>query len=499
MEPDFSARRQRKKLYQTPRGTFKTSLVEAEMVRMIFKYPDIAMAVFRANRELAAQIIRNVKWHLTQNAFILDVFGDASQKSEEPRKWGEFQFISTLRTRTQRDATLYAAGVKVTTTGMHVDRVFMDDLVTLENCDSPKEMMDARALVQSMNPVLHPWGTNLVSGTQWSAIDVYAWIKEQNRKAIEKEQQAPFEEYIRTVWDGPPDLEGNQTLFFPSRQTEEFLEQQRAELEPRWFEAFFFNRTYESGLKPFTKMAFFDGNYQPFPFHHVVLTEEAYAGEVVPLYVVVVIDPSLTGSQEGSDPFGINVVGFDHKGNWLVLESLELRKLPSDATFDIIDLLMRYEPDMLVVESANADAAMMARVGSEIRSMQMRCQVVPYAALQDEARGKRGKAQRILALEPLFREGRIFLRRGRWTAPLLRQLDMYPQLAHEDVLDALAMARKAFAMAPRPAEHAPADEGLEPTETWLSRMKGRAAEYESQASVVPAGAFTGLGSQRVGH
>ena len=61
MEPRFEERVQRKKLFQTPRYTFKTSIVEADICRSILKWPDIAMGVFRANRELAAQITRNVE------------------------------------------------------------------------------------------------------------------------------------------------------------------------------------------------------------------------------------------------------------------------------------------------------------------------------------------------------------------------------------------------------------------------------------------------------
>jgi hypothetical protein len=496
MEPNFDHRVQRKLLFQTPRYTFKTSLVEAEIVRMLLKYPDIALAVFRANRELAAQIVRNVKMHLASPQ-ILEMYGDLSPergfRSETPTKWGEFQIVINTRTRPQRDASLYAAGLKVTTTGMHLDRVFMDDLVTLENCDSIKEMQDARGLIQSMNPVLAPWGTALLTGTTWSAIDAYAWVRDRNRKAREKEEPPPFEEYVRTVVDGPRDENGDETLFFPSRLSEAYLEQQRRELEPRYFYAWFYNQTYETGLKPFTSMQFFDGEYQAYPYKHVRLLDEAYAGEIVPLFVAVMIDPSLTGSQVSSDPFGIVVVGFDSKGNWLVLEAHELRKLPSDATFDIVGILLRYEPNMLVVESANADVAMMARVGEALRDAQIPCSVISYSALQDEPRGKRGKAQRIMALEPLAREGRLFFQRGSPTAVLVRQMDMYPQVEHDDVLDALSMGRKAFGLAPKDQWGKVADEGLE-GESWLSKMKARSPSEES--SWVPPGAWTGLGSQR---
>jgi phage terminase large subunit-like protein len=502
MMPDFSATVQRKKLFLSPRFTYKTTLVEADIVRTILKYQDIAIIVFRANRELARQIVGNVKLNLTTNPKILETFGNVAIGST---KWSEDEFIVNNRTRPRRESTVFAAGIDVSTTGLHADRIYCDDLVTDKNCDSIAEQTRAKNLVQSLNPVLAPWGTALFTGTIWSNIDCWNWMLQQNRKIQEwnelhpdQPKTPPYETYIRSVYY--TDADGTEKLFFPNKITEEFLEQQRNELQPRWYYAWYHNQTYESGLKPFTNLQFFDGDYYAFPYRRVILTDEAYAGEEVPISVAMMIDPALTASAS-SDSFGINVVGFDSQGNWLVLESRELRKLPDEATFDIVELLMDYEPNVLIVESANADVSMMARIGEAAQDLRSKCNIVSYSALQDEARGQRGKAQRIGALQPLFNQKKVYLRRNR-CGPLVRQLDLYPGIEHDDVLDSLSMGRKASTLVPQPDTMDTIDDGAEVVDSWRVKMRGLENARHPQGKAqkerkgILNGAWTGKGTQR---
>ncbi len=494
MEPDFVTVGQRKILYLAPRGTFKTSLVEAEICRLILKHPDISVAIFRANRELSTAMIRNIKMHLTANDVILDIFGDISEGSE---KWSEAEILSNRRTRPQLSPTLYAASIGTTTTGLHAHVVFMDDLVVRENCDSVKEMQDARVLIQSMNPVIGPYGRLIVTGTRWSEIDCYSWIQQRNRKAVEKGEPPPFEEYIRSVYY--TDGNGEQQLFFPTEIPEEFIESERRELEGRYFYSWYFNQGYESGLKPFKNLLFFDGEYSASPYKHVILKDEAFAGEIVPVSVALLIDPALTASAS-SDSFGIVVVAFDANGNRLFLEARELRMLPSDATFEIVSLLLTYEPDVCLVESANADAAMMARVGEAIRDAALSTTVVGYSPLQDEARGSRGKPQRIGAMEPLCREGKLWFRRGTCN-PLVRQMDLYPSLDHDDVIDAAAMNRRAWELVPKPTVGTPQEDGAETVQPF-SKVQAQRLERNRATMLFkgtpPKRGHTGLGSQSYG-
>jgi hypothetical protein len=482
-------REQIKGSFLAPRYTYKSSIIEADICRNILKDDDLAIGLFRANRELSAAMMRDVKMHLTSNDVILDTWGDISEGSE---KWSEFEIISNRRRRPQASPTLYAASIGVSTTGMHFTRGYMDDLVVRENCDSVKEMQDARVLVQSMNPVIGPWGRLIITGTRWSSIDVYGWIKERNRKLIEKGKKPSFREYSRSAYTIDP-VTGETQLFFPQVLSEQFLEDERQELEPRYYAAWYLNQTHEEGLKAFTTLQFFDGEFEQTPVPVVKLDD----GEVIPVVPVVLVDPALTASGS-SDSFGINVVCFDGaspKPNWWVMQSLEIRQLPSEAGLVIISLLLEYDPELCVIESANADAEMVSRIQEAIGQHNLRTRIMGYSALQDESKGKRGKRQRIEALEPICRQHRMWLRRTK-TLPLSRQMDMYSGvLEHDDVLDSLAMGRKAEQLVHvRTQEQMREELGLEKPDPWREALRRK---EEGLHSGVLKGTHTGYSSQRL--
>jgi predicted phage terminase large subunit-like protein len=283
-----------------------------------------------------------------------------------------------------------------------------------------------------------------VTGTQWSNIDVYRKIREKNKELVENGHEPEYREYIRKVYTR--DEEGNLVYFFPRDLNEEFLEQQRLTVPARWFASWYFQEVHELGMAPFPKdkIRIFEGEYIRGPFKAL---QVAGNSELTPLYVVLVMDPALTAAAS-SDNFGLNVVGFDPDKNWWVLESQEWRKLPSQATRDIIGLLRKYEPDCFLVETAQADVEMMNELTGFIRGSGMATMIRSYSALQDESQGQRGKDQRILALEHKFHAGKMHFRKGMCGA-VIRELDNYPSLDHDDCLDSLAMCRKMEKMAPK--------------------------------------------------
>ncbi len=492
MEPDYAAREHRSKLYLAPRHTYKTSIVEADIVKHILKHPNDAIGLFRASRELAAQMIANISDALKFNPKILELWGDVSEGSD---KWSEYELKVNNRTKRRREPTLFGAGLKVTTTGLHFDRIYNDDLVTEQNCDSVKEMEAAKKLLQAQRPLMSPWGTRVISGTIWSNIDAYVWALDKNEQAEQMvpPKKAPYEVYLRRVYY-TDDVTGEQELFFPSLITEKFLEQQRNELEPRWYAAWYLLQTHEVGLKPFAHLKYFSGDYYTYPSPHIILTEDGYEGETVWVYPGMLVDPALTASA-ASDSFGITALAFDANNNWLVLESREVRKLPHEAGDEIIEMMMTYEPRIMIIESANADSGMLSRISDAIRGTQIDCKIIGYSALQDEARGKRGKHQRIGALSPINNQGKLLLRRG-FNSVLARQMDLYPSVVHDDVIDSLSMGRKLQAMAPQLTANAPTgDPGYERPDKWKEQLVKKLSREQQGATI--KGDWAGYSSQTI--
>ena len=510
MVPDFVSQRQRRKLFLAPRGSFKTACVTSFIIWLLVTYPQIKILLYRAQRDAAQQMLREIKQHLVTNEALIRDYGDLSKdpktrdKQGEMKtvtKWDETEIIIGTRVVTvgERDPSVGTAGIDVSTTGTHPDIILADDVVVRENCDSVASMRKAKEWMQSCYPLLPPWGTVIVTGTMWSNIDLYAWILEENSKQRDKGEQPAFSEYIRSVYY--TDGNGQQQLYFPERLSQEFIDEQQRVISERYFEAWYFNRMVSPRMKPFKRehIIFFEADYHPQPYHAIQLTEEKYHKEEVPLWVAFMVDPALTASAS-SDSFGMVVIGFDANSNWVVLESREVRELPSEAGDHIIELLQTYQPDMLIIESANADSGMLARIGAYLQGRKdFHTSVIGYSALQDEKKGTRGKAQRIGATEPLFRAGRIWVRKG-YNNELIRQFDLYPGLEHDDVIDAFAMGRKAFDLSPRPEKIKAyaLDDGLEKPDSWLEHIHAlNPQEKPSGMEGVPNGAYTGQSTQRL--
>jgi len=450
--PDDTRKTQQHKLYLAPRGTYKTSLVIARIIYLLLKYPQIKLLLYRSTREQAQQMLREVKGHLMHNEVIYENFGDLSEGAP---KWDEDAIVIGTRKMGpgDRDPSVMTVGTDGSTAGFHPDGAFMDDVVTEQNCDSVQLMDKAWRIMQSVYGLLPPWGWSLVTGTRWSAIDCYQKIIDINVQCKEAGNDAAYEEYIRTVYI-PNLATGEQELFFPTRLSQEYIEKQRNNpaLETRWFESWYFNRMVDPKAKPFklNDLKWFDCEYTAQPFKTIRLVDEAYAGEELDLYVAMIIDPAQTGNPS-SDAYGISVCGFDANRNFIMLESRELIDLPSKADATIFELLLTYQPDLLIIESSGGDAALMSRIGGFIERNKLPTRVKGYSALQDEVRGKRAKPQRINAMEPYVSKGYVWVRRG-FCNELVRQMDLYPSLVRDDVIDSFAMCRHALKFVPEVAE-----------------------------------------------
>jgi hypothetical protein len=483
--PDFKSKRQKRKLYLAPRYSYKSTIAVALCAYLILRYPNIKIAIYRANRKLSIQMLGTIKAILTTNQEILATFGDLSKEATD---WTTMSITVNTRTRPDTDPTVAVHGIKASAAGSHPDFILADDLVTETNCDSIVEMDKAEELVASFYGVLPPWGSVCITGTQWSNIDVYTRIRTINKELVEAGKERDYSEYIRTVEVLDP-VTGGVSLFFPRELHWEFLERQRASIPARWYASWYYQETGELGMKVFPrdKLRFFDGIFTRSPFHTLEIGELSL--EPIPVYVVLVVDPALTDGVT-SDNFGVVIIGFDEHGRWFVLFADSWRKLPSDAGEELIKLLIRFEPDTLLIESQNADAEMVARLGAFIRESSMRCSVKSYSALQDEVAGKRGKAQRILSLEPIAKQGRLFLRRGA-CAPLVRQLDNYPSIKLDDCIDALAMGRKLANMGQSVSKALKNDEGWEPVDQFHERLDELERRPVAATRSLPNGMWTG--------
>ena len=110
-------------------------------------------------------------------------------------------------------------------------------------------------------------------------------------------------------------------------------------------------------------------------------------------------------------------------------------------------LARQYPPQLVAVENADIQAPLLQEKlmdgGHVVRVVSFDPRMDRKRITRDPKLAPRGltkKESQIDNLEPVLRARRCFFARGH-TAPLIRQLLAYPQLEHDDVIDAFSMAQ----------------------------------------------------------
>lgn len=449
-------------MFLAPRYSYKTYGAAKSIARRVIKDPDISIGIFRSTRDEARKLLSLVK-NILRSPKVVHYFGDPYYGAEN---WNEDEIILPWRTIARTDPTVFTMGTSGTSTGNHPDFIYGDDLVTEVNCDSIKEQEKLWNYIEAFEPQLPSWGGLLLTGTRWSQIDCYGRVESLNeaaRKAGKTEDELPWHVIIHQADEERED--GTRKLYFPAYLTEERMAGLKSKVDARKWNAWMYNRMVDPADKPFKQehIHLFSGPYKfDLPYRRTVtLLDPQYGGERIRVYVAMIIDPALT-DEVGSCGYGLTVIGFDAKRRWFVLESRERVLLPSRAQEIITEMLVRYHPNRVLIESAGGDAGLIAALGAFIERRHLDCVIQPFSALQHEKFGKRSKDQRIREMERFVTADEIFFRvaddprtadlYGGYCYDLLKQLDHWPSLTRNDAIDSFAMGRYIL-------PHVPTDEG----------------------------------------
>lgn len=149
----------------------------------------------------------------------------------------------------------------------------------------------------------------------------------------------------------------------------------------------------------------------------------------IPVLTTLALDPAVSTS-ERADFNGITVVGCDYETNWYVMEATPFKGRPDEVIERVVRLCREYKPHTLSLEAVAAQILFRPLLVPKLREANLRPYIHEY-----HPSTKRTKAQRIESLQPLFKQGKIFIREG--LSELLDQLDHFPELDHDDLLDSL--------------------------------------------------------------
>jgi len=399
------SKRNLKKLLMLPRGTFKTSIAgESLPLWLLWHNPSLRILLDSETLSQSKALLSGIKDMIENNELLkLICVDDEGNYLLEPKKdvaggWTDSQIILKHRKKLgAKEPSIFCTGVDNAKTGMHPDVIIMDDLVSERNVTTPEQIEKVKSHYRFSLSLLEPDGLQVVIGTRYHMGDLYGELME-----LES-----FDKLIR------PAILPNGKLFFPSRLTREFLEEKKKEQG-----SYIFSSQYM--LNPI------DDSDAMFKKQHI-----QYYDKLPPLVAKYILVDLAISEKETADYTVVMCVGIDRDKRLYVIEYDRGHYNPRQIIDAIFNMYNKHKDKVKIVgiETVAFQKAMMYLVKDEMRR---RGTYMPL----EELKADKDKRRRIGALQPLFENGDIFLKREH--KELEQELLEFPYAEHDDTCDALA-------------------------------------------------------------
>ena len=405
------------------RGFGKTANFRAFMSKRIAYRISRTILYVGINQEKAVASVQWLRSQIERNKLWTSTFGLV-----QGRKWQEDQ-IEIRSTVTGDTSWIVAAGISSGLRGLNFDDyrpdlILIDDVVNEENSltqDSRSKIEDLvfGAVYGSLAPPTEEPNAKMIMGqTPIHREDISARAAESSAwKTIH------FPCWSKETLDLPSEL---QRSSWEARFSTDYLQKLRASyLEMNKLSLW--AREYECRLTTPENSAFRSDWLQ------------YYDGEAPEGFSVIAVDPvpppsdkQIEKGLKGKDYECIMVVTKTSRG-YFVREYYENRDAdPLWTVAKIFELTRRYKVIRIAIEAVGYQRSLKNLVENEMK------RTGQYYALSEVAAAKSKPVRITNTLAGLLAQGRIFARRS--MTSLIRQISEYPQVAHDDVLDALSIA-----------------------------------------------------------
>ncbi len=411
-----------------PRGTYKTSLLIGATIGVL-KANNNARILFVTHKDkISKRRIQSVKFHLTKNEAFLAEFEGPWKPDFHEGVWSDFQITIAKRTAALIEPSVDTASVGSDMTGSHYDLIIADDLVNDKNVVTIEQRDQVADYLDTLQSMLDPGGTLIVTGTRWHVDDAYGRIIKDDDNRVANGLPERYTKFIRSCWDGP------QGLFFPEAQSFEFLESIRTRPgKARYFAANYENKPIADEDRVFDMSTI---NIMDFDLYKINNSNviRLSTGEQYPVSVTMAWDPAGINPNRRSDYHGITIVGTDFADRWWVLLAAQWKTRTATEILErICSQIAYYHPDKIIIESVGGYVLWIPQLQRALRERGL------SIAIDEDNTGGQNKSTRIQMLEPRCSSGRMYILPHQ--KALIEQLTNFSsanELVHEDILDSLA-------------------------------------------------------------
>jgi predicted phage terminase large subunit-like protein len=362
--------------------------------------PNIRVLISSENFSNSAKYLQEIKNHIEQNKLFQALFGNL--KPSNIGFWRKEDITVASRTNVgTKEPTITASGVGQTKVGMHYDLVILDDIVSNNNINTADQIQKTLDYYRLILSLPDPGATLIVIGTRYHFQDLYGHILE--------EEKDYYDIIIRKA------IRKDGTLYFPTRLTQEFLDEQKRAQGSAHFSNQYQNEPIDSESAIFRQAWLNYYETPPANLRHFILTDAA------------------ASLKQSADYSVVMVVGVDEHSNIFIIDPWRDRVTLNDFINKIFESTARYKVHEQGVVTIEVNAFQQAIKYMMSEEMNRRGFYFPIKELSPNT--NISKDRRIKALQPYFENGKIYLKKEH--IDLIDEIIRYPKTRHDDMVDAL--------------------------------------------------------------
>jgi len=401
--PEYS-----KKLVMIPRGHYKSTIgTKGRSIQWLLNNSNERVLIVSATTTNAERFLRQIKAQFTRNPIFRWLYPELIPNIAHTT-WSNSEIIIN-RVEAYPEPSIDTAGVGTALPSRHYTKIIKDDIVNDKNSNTPELIDQVIEWDASTIPLFDdpedPSNEELVIGTPWSNLDVYATKRVEPDYAI----------YVRhgLEKDGKPSFDEGLAIF-PERFSREKLVRIRRRLNN---DNLFFCQYMcdpHGGSNATFQRAWF----------------QYYDRAPDRLEISIAIDPG--GFGVNSDFTGITVVGVDPRNDWYVLMMVKERLNPREIIDRIFDLYAIYpQTHSIGIEGVAWQKSLQFYA---IEEMRKRGVLLPLMPLQTSTQVS--KMMRIKGLIPRFSNRMIWLKGSGASKDL--EDELLERVKNDDLKDSLA-------------------------------------------------------------
>ena len=361
----------------TPRGTLKSTILQAFALWITRKNPDVRILFYGEVHEHAQKRLAVIKRIITGCKTFRDIYGDLDG-SVAKLPWNEN--IAVLRDRKNksiREATFECAGLDVVVNARHFDWIFPDDLLSEKNTGTKDQVEAVAEQVRLLTPLLDEGSKIVFTGVFWNDSDFHVQLVESGRCNV----------FLRSCYED----EKKTISAYPHVFSSQTLKEKAGMMSESEFSCHYLLNPVNASTQAMPKVRF------PIIPRMQFRTLRNY----------LTIDPagdptSENAEKRDSDFYGMELWSANGEHDVMLSDGFMEKCSPAEAVQFALDLIIRYKPFVIGIERA-AVGNLRFYLQEEILKRGI------FALIVDLLPKGRSKHQRVIAWEPYTRRRKVMI------------------------------------------------------------------------------------------